>query len=140
MILEYIHPTQISQAWDGIAPGIGAVRSKGGDHWRPEDVYMALKQGGSTLHIAKEGGEYVGFVVLTPTQGYDGPVLHVWLAYSCRPDIDVLGMGLNEIDKLANQMQARRLTFSSARKGWDRHGEKLGWNPILTVYEREVHQ
>ena len=72
---QWIGPDDVAAVWDQLRAGMEEV-SQHGDHWRAEDVYMALRQGQVALHLALVDGQYAGFVVAMPSRGYDGPVLH----------------------------------------------------------------
>lgn len=135
---KFIPPTDLGTVWDQVKPGLAAVRAKSNDSWREEDVYMSCKQGHSTFHIGTVDGEYAGFLVLTPTQSFDGPVLHIWLTYSEARDFCVFENGIEFIKECAVKMNAKRITFFSPRKGWERHGEKIGFKVRTTQFALEV--
>lgn len=136
--LEYIHPHHLQKYWPKVREGLGRVHQHSADTWIPEDVYVELKANRSTLHMGYVDSYYKGFFILTPTQGYDGPVLHVWALYSEGKDFDLFHEGMKEVLKLAAHMQAKRITFTSPRKGWERQAVKLGFSPRSTLFSMEV--
>ena len=113
--LRYIPPSELSDHWDLIKPGLEKVRSRSGD-WRCEDVYASILEGSSTLHIADTDG-YGGFVVLSPLKSISGKSLHITAAFSNGArSIDEY---LPELKNMASNIGAK-LTFSSKRN-WSRH-------------------
>lgn len=138
LTLEYVEPDRLRDVWEQVKQGLYAVRNHSADAWIVEDIYMALKSNASTLHIGYVDGEYKGFLILTPTASYDGPVLHIWATYSAANDFCVFTEGMEQIKAFAKQMKARRITFFSPRKGWERQGEKLGFTPRTTQFAMEV--
>jgi hypothetical protein len=138
MNLEYILPANLGEVWTLVSPGLDKVREHSGDVWLNEDVYMALKQGHSTLHVGYQDGRYVGFMILTPSSSFDGNVLHIWATYSEGRNFCVFTEGMETIKDYAKNLNAKRITFMSPRKGWERHGEKLGFKPRTTQYAMEV--
>ena len=136
--LEYIDPSKLHKVWGLVKEGMEKVRERGGDSWLVEDMYMALKNNHSTLHIGYEGAEYRGFLVLTPTVSFDGPVLHIWALYSNGGELELLDEGLEHIKELAKRMNAQRVTFHSPRKGWEKCGAKLGFKLRTQTFAMEV--
>jgi len=133
--LDWVNPNDLSNVWDTIKPGLAKVR-KHGDHWREEDVYMAIKQGASNLHIGILDNRYAGFIVTTVQQSYDGVVLHIWVCYSQVGNL--LDSGMTHLREWAASVKARRIVFTSDRKGWERVGERHGFRPTLVTFECEV--
>lgn len=131
----YINPIELHDYWKLIKPGLKKVE-KYGDHWLPEDIYASLKAGQAHLHIGYVDADYVGFVITQQVQAYDGPVLHIWGAYS--EGENLLGMGMGHFKEWAANMKARRITFDSPREGWKRVGAQLGFRPTLVKYELEL--
>jgi hypothetical protein len=133
----WVQPDDIGDVWDTIRDGLEEV-ARHGDHWRPEDVYMALRQGQTNLHLARVDGQYAGFVIATPARGYDGPTLHVWAVYAVRGFPRLHAECFAQLRSWAADMKARRITFTSPRKGWERLGKRFGFVPGLTIFECEV--
>jgi hypothetical protein len=135
---DYIPPTQLREVWPVVREGVGIVCDMGSAGWIPEDMYMAIANNHSTLHVCYKGNEYLGFMVLTPTNDYNGTNLHIWATYSNKPEIGILEYGILEINQLACRINARNITFDSKRKGWAKTGEKLGFEPTTTRYAKAV--
>ncbi len=132
--LQWIHPTNLGTTWDLIKPGLEKVRIVG-DHWRCEDVYLAVKTGHSNLHVGYDGEKYVGFIVTTPTESWDGMSLHIWATYSNAKDVNLLINELSQVKEWAKAINAKRITFSSKRAGWLRVAQKLGFRQSVINYE-----
>jgi len=133
----WIPPDEVSEQWDLVQAGVEEV-AQYGDHWRAEDVYMALRQGTSHLYVIMVDGVYAGFVVVTPTRGHDGPTLHVWIAYAVPGGPPLHPATVARFKDWATAIKARRILFTSPRKGWDRLARRLGFTPTLVTYELEV--
>lgn len=134
--LSYVSPEKLRDCWDGIKPGIDAVRESS-EAWIAEDVYHAIRAGVSSLYLALVDNEYAGFVVLTSQQNYDGPQLFIWCCYSTRADYDPIDTFLPELKKIAEKIGAKRLLFGSQRR-WERRLKDHGWMPYTTIYGLEL--
>jgi hypothetical protein len=127
--LESVPSEMLQPVWKTILPGLRKIERRNASHWIAEDVYAAIRNGQSHLYLAKRGDYYAGFVILTMLQGWDGLALHIWCAYSTG-GYDPLSEFIPEIEKVARQAKARRITFLSNR-AWDRdkrifnHGFKV---------------
>ncbi len=132
--LSYVKPVDLQGYWDLIKVGLEAVHKNASDGWIAEDVYHAIKAGLSTLHLVYQDQEYVGFVILTPMQGYDVKKLHIWCAYNIG-EKDVLAIVIPQLEDMARSIGARKLTFASPRK-WERRLKDF--TPVTTYYEKEV--
>lgn len=135
LTFEWIKPEDISNEWGLIKPGVEKVWEHG-THWLVEDVYMMLKMGQANLHIGYKNGDYVGFLILTPVKNVEGTALHIWAAYFSVRDLRKEVMMY--LDKWANDMGADRITYQSTRHGWEKVAPLLGFDPVSTLYEREV--
>lgn len=136
---QYVSPEELREHWAKVREGLSQVEKKAPAYWIPEDVYMALKAGHSTLHLAYCEGEYVGFMVLTPDHGYKETTLNVWIAYCSKNGFDVMREGIVEINRLARIIKAKAITFESPRTGWEKTALKLGWKPVMVKYAQEVN-
>ena len=135
-VFDWVAPDDVPAQWDLVLPAIAEVAVHG-DHWRPEDVYMALRQGASHLHVIQLDGRYAGCIVTTPTRAHDGMTLHVWIGFST-PDVNLHAATMAQLHDWARNLKARRIVFTSPRRGWERLARKLGFTPTLTTYECEV--
>ena len=121
----YVSPVDLHKYWPEVKHGLENVLKKSNGDWIPEDVYTAIKNNTSTLHLVDEG-----FVVLTPKNDYDGVTLFVWVAY---------GHGVvwekyrPEIELMARQIKAKRIRFESSRKGWGKR-----YKYVTSIYEKEL--
>jgi hypothetical protein len=135
--LRVVAPQEVRAAWTQVRGGIEKVIEKCEDRFLPEDVYVALQQGTSVLMVGYVASYYVGFVVVTPTIGWDGPELHLWLAYN-RGKRDVCETFMPQIVAHAKRHNCVSLTGMSDRKGWEKRATQLGWRATMTKYEMEI--
>ena len=133
--LTYIPPAELQDVWDVVKDGVKQVGEHANDGWIAEDVYTAIRNGAATLHLGYVDDEYVGFIVFVPTQGYDAMKLMIWVCYSCS-GTPILEVFIEDIRKMARAIKARKITFSSERKGWERRMREF--KPKMTIYEMEV--
>lgn len=134
--LEWVNPNNLHDWWPQIREGLEKVK-KHGDNWLVEDVYLSIKHGQSNIHIGTVAGDYRGFLVTQQLQGYDGPILHIWACYSSdRKEADLLTLGMAYIEEWATNIKAKRITFHSPRKGWEKN--TLGFKPVQIIYSKEV--
>src|SRR5574341_1199872 len=127
---------RLHAVWPTILPGLAKIHRRASDHWIPEDVYAALRTGHSTLHLAEIDGQYLGFVVLTPSSVWDGLKLHIWCAYG-EIDQDVVALFLPQLEQMARSIGARRITFWSSRR-WDRRIKPYGFALAQAEYVKEL--
>lgn len=133
----WVKPDDISHEWDTVLPGVERV-AQYADHWRPEDVYMELRLGNAHLHVCRIDGRYAGFIVAKQSRDYDGPTLHAWVVYAVPGKACLHRHAMGQLKQWAKDMGARRITFTSPRKGWDRLARKLGFEPAMQLFECEV--
>jgi hypothetical protein len=61
--------------------------------------------------------------------------LHVWAAWTLENDYQMVEDGLKYIKGLASQANAKYVTFSSHRQGWQRRAKQLGFRPKQWICE-----
>lgn len=128
MQLKYINPNELKQVWNQIKPSLSEISELGGD-WIPEDAYCDIKVGKAQLYIGIKDNYFIGYII---TQ-LIGKSLHVWAAYS--QSHDILSEGLKQIADIASQMNAKEITFTSYRKGFEKIAPKLGFRPYTWRFE-----
>jgi hypothetical protein len=132
--LRYIKQGDIQDVWETIKPGLDKIASAT-DEWIAEDIYMALKLNTCSLFLCEINGNYKGFVVSQKQENYGKVKLHIWAAFSQANDYNVLENSMDEIKSWANNIEAKKITFSTTRKGWEKVAPKLGFEKTLTTYE-----
>ena len=128
MQLKYIQPNELKQVWNQIKPSLTEISELGGE-WIPEDAYCDIKVGKAQLYLGIKDGYFIGYII---TQLINQS-LHVWAAYSNSHEI--LAEGLSEIVEIANKMNAKEITFSSYRKGFEKIAPKLGFKPYTWRFD-----
>ncbi len=124
----------VYERWDWIRAGCEKTIKRTGAHFRPEDVYVRLRNGTAWLYaICVPFGE-VGFVVLTQEYDPDGMALFIWILWAERGQLrPVVDQFYTEIDGLAAKAGAKRIRWQSPRN-YTREGCKR----VAHIYEREV--
>lgn len=134
---EPVAPDNLRRAWAFVRPALDSIERS--DGWIPEDVFMTLRSNGATLYmIYDETGAQAGFFILRLLPDFDGTRVHVWILHAVDTEFDVMAEFSDDLDKLARQAGARRITFSSPRNGWGKVGPRYGFKARETIYEREV--
>jgi len=131
MEYKYIEPKELRKWWATIKPPLEKINSRGNDGWILEDVYTDCFNQKSLLFVGIENNRYQGFFILQPL----GEILHVWAAYSLENDYDIVKNALEFIKSMARQANAKNITFSSYRRGWDKRAVSYGFRPKSWICE-----
>lgn len=129
-----VAPEDLHAYWPVILPGIQKIKAKCDEPWIAEDVYTALRMGGSTLLYYTEAGEYIGFQVVSVgrTAYSNKPLLNVWCGY-CE-NASAYEFGEQKLSELAKSLGISTIRMESPRRGW----EARGWEPVKMIYERQA--
>ena len=114
--LIYINSQELHDVWSIVRDGLEVVENKISPEWITEDVYTAIRNNTSHLHVAYDDCEYDGFVVVTPTVDFDCRVLFVWVAYC--PSGNAMERYWPHIREIAVKTGSRKVRFSSPREGF----------------------
>jgi hypothetical protein len=129
MNFQYVNPADLHSVWDFVDDGLEIVRQRTRESWIPEDVYYAIKAGLAQLFMIPDG-----FVVLQNNrdQWTNEPILHIWITYHSKTD-DMADDFHSNLRKIADNVGAKSITFSSPRRWERRSGAKVK----TVVYELE---
>ena len=91
------------------------------DSWIPEDVYCAIKTGNAQLFMIPDG-----FVVLENIRDRwsNEPELHIWITYH-KTNEDISQKFHSNLQKIAENIGAKKITFTSPRRWERRSGAKI---------------
>ena len=131
MEFRYIKPDDIRAWWPSLRPGLDKIKTKSPENWIVEDVYVDLFNGKSMIWVCIDNDRYAGFFVLQPM----GLTMHVWAGYTLENNQQIVENGLKYIKILASQANAKFITFSSHRSGWQRRAAQLGFRPKQWICE-----
>ena len=137
LAFHWIKPGELRSVWAMIKPGIDKV-ARTTDAWITEDIYVAIKTGAVNLHVVYQDGEYKGLTVTQQQDSYGEVTLHVWAAYSQGHDFNILEQSVEQFKEWGKAVNAKKITFSTNRKGWAKQALKLGYKPTLTTYELKL--
>ena len=116
-----LSPANIEHHWYRLVPCLRTVQAKAPAEWTIPEVYQACRDSEAFLFLAPEG-----FCILRPLA--DGhPTVQVWIAYA--EGGGNLTRYEPEIERLAREIGATRLIFSSPRLGYRRalrHWQRQG--------------
>lgn len=131
MEYRHIQIDQLRDWWPSVRPGLDKIKTKSPENWIVEDVYTDLFNGKSMIWVLIEDNRYKGFFVLQPM----GMTMHVWAGYSLENSQQIVENSLKYIKILAGQANAKYITFSSHRSGWQRRAAQLGFRPKQWICE-----
>jgi hypothetical protein len=134
-MLRPIEARDIGLEWERVRAGLVEVKKMTTDDWLPEDVYMALKQGGATLYVGEDdAGDYLGFVVMRLLPTFHSSKVEIWCAHSStkRP---LMRRFWPQIQEIAAKTGATKIAFMSARAEWAVAAKRLGFAPKQVSYE-----
>lgn len=131
MEFRYIQPDQLRAWWPSLRPGLDKIKTRSPENWIVEDVYTDLFNGKSMLWVCIDNDRYAGFFVLQPM----GLTMHVWAGYTLENNQQIVENSLKYIKILASQANAKFITFSSHRNGWQRRAAQLGFRPKQWICE-----
>lgn len=131
MEFRYIQPDQLRAWWPSLRPGLDKIKTRSPENWIVEDVYTDLFNGRSMVWVCIDNDRYAGFFVLQPM----GLTMHVWAGYTLENNQQIVENGLKYIKILASQANAKFITFSSHRNGWQRRAAQLGFRPKQWICE-----
>lgn len=131
MEFRHIPADQLRAWWPSIRPGLDKIKTTSPENWIVEDVYTDLFNGKSMIWVCIDNDRYKGFFVLQPM----GLTMHVWAGYTLENNQQIVENGLKYIKILASQANAKFITFSSHRNGWQRRAAQLGFRPKQWICE-----
>jgi hypothetical protein len=131
MEFRYIQPDQLRAWWPSLRPGLDKIKTRSPENWIVEDVYTDLFNGKSMVWVCIDNDRYAGFFVLQPM----GLTMHVWAGYTLENNQQIVENSLKYIKILASQANAKFITFSSHRNGWQRRAAQLGFRPKQWICE-----
>lgn len=134
--LRPILPAQLYAEWGWVRSGLLHCIEKTQERHLPEDVYHAIRAGGSFLFAIEYRGDDVGFVVLQQHADPDGGALFIWALW-IEPGFGVVIENdfVSALEDKARSIGLGRLRMHSPRKGWNR---RRFFRPVSVIYEREV--
>jgi hypothetical protein len=128
---------QLRDAWAFVRPALETMDRP--DGWIAEDIYLMLRSNGASLYmIYDETGAKAGFFILRLLQDFDGPRVHIWILHARDADFDVMAAFDSELQELARNAGAVRLTFSTNRPGWHKLAPRYDFTPREITYEKPV--
>lgn len=133
-MLRSVEAKDIGREWDRVRTGLLEVKQHTTDDWLPEDVYMTLRNAGATLYIGENESGYLGFIVLRLVQTFHGSKVEVWCAHSVSKK-PLMRTFWPEVQAIAKQVGADRISFSSAREEWQVTAKRIGFKQKQVSYE-----
>ncbi len=128
---RFIKPEELRQWWASIRPGLDYLQTKTPEEWIPEDVYSDCLNNRALAFAWMDGQEVKGYFIVQPM----GIYLHVWAAWSLENKEEIVIEALKFVKEIARQGNAKYLTFSSHRRGWDKRAAELGFKPRQWICE-----
>jgi len=123
--------------WQTIKAGLVETAEKAPGGWTPQSVFLQLVHGEATLHLVIVEKYYRGFIITKMLETAIGKKLLIWILHGDGSGA-VMTDNMDQIREWAQNIGAKNIQFQSNRKGWERVGAKLGFVPVMTIYESEV--
>jgi hypothetical protein len=156
--LIVIEKPELRKYWSLVRPALEKMQKdrKSADKWTPEDVYLSLLEGRSTLVLTSiVPGEntglryadretaiqnFTGFMVLQKTSTYEDAALHIWIAASNEGKAEASNILTfnSEMDELAKNIGCTRITFNSNRDFWKRVAPRFRFEELDVKWSRDV--
>lgn len=134
--VEAVPAPFIDKWWGAILPELKRLEEKAPSGWAParvRDYIMARHVG---LFVLLHEGEYSGFfIIANEKDGLSGEMqVIIWMAHTLRPGGGEAGYKL--IEELARSWGCAKILFHSARDGWLRRAESMGFRLVTRTYEK----
>lgn len=136
--LRAVKPEHLRDAWEVVLPGVREASGHSLGAWIPEDCYAGVQRGDLSMFLWIVDDRYAGFIVLQKKHLIHGLALHIFALFVVQEYGDCIDANMHKIDDIARHLGARKVTFQSPRKGWERRCSRLGFEPVSVNYEREV--
>ena len=130
-MLEFlpVKPFQIPIIWSKILPDI--LNVKEGIGVPLDELKHTLEAGLATVLLLREHEKYQGVIVYQSV----GSTLHLWLVNS---STGVPPASWEALQRFASEAGYERISFTSARKGWERLASRLGYGPEAMTYVKDL--
>ncbi len=127
MKFVWASPLLIDKLWPTLAGPIEKAAARG--FFTPETLKASLKSGDTQLVLADHDNKYAGFIVLKSEENN----LHIWVLHSLE------GLSAHaEVADMARQAGFTSISFTSGQPGFSRISKRLGFEPIATIYSKEL--
>ena len=136
--MQPVSPAQLHDIWGVVRSEMEVAASHSLGEWIPEDCYSGIQQGVLSLFLWIVDSRYAGFIVLQKKQLFSGPVLHIFALYVIDEYGEYIDANMTQVDAIATKIGAKKITFQSPRRGWERRCKSLGFEAKSINYEREV--
>ena len=132
--MQLIYCDNLRESWDFIKNALECLVNKTSPNWIPEDVYMAAMLGQARIYRSPDGVNVFKLLTDELTQEIS---LFVWAAYS--KEGDALIKYHQDVDTIAREFGASKISFTSSRKAWHKAINKIpGWREGETIYEKRI--
>jgi hypothetical protein len=137
-MLRFVEPKDLSFEWERVREGLLKIKPTTTDDWLPEDIYMLLKGGHCALYVGEDKhGDYQGFLIMQLMPSFHGIKLHIWHGYAATKQ-PLMRTFWPQIQEVAKQHKANKITWCSLRDEWDAAAIRLGARKGQTTYEFDL--
>lgn len=135
-----LNPITAPDLWPFVRSQLLRVEGRTEARMLPEQVYQTWILGNCNVFVFRWEGRNAGAAVLQNNRRDDGhPELWVWgLSLEGHPPRELPAVVNEWLKVTAQQIGAASVSMKSARRGWGRYLEGMGWKPTLVEYTLEV--
>lgn len=130
---------KLHDVWEMVSEDLETCRTQDKDEVWMEDIYHAIRSGWATLYVGRVDGEYAGALVLMRREDpWTGePHVHIWFVANHKGH-DILKEGQAQVEKIARDIGARKITLRAKRKAMERLLNDLGYHFVELELAKEL--
>lgn len=136
--LDLVAPANLRNVWATVRNGMDVTARYSKGNWIPEEAFTSIINGNMSLYLAVVDKRYAGFIVLQKRSGFSGNSLHIFALFVLPEFGKYIDPNMEQIDEIAKSHGCNRITFQSPRKGWERRGIPLGFEPETVMYGKDI--
>ncbi len=136
--LDIVAPTNLRNVWPTVKKGMDITARVSKGNWIPEEAFTSIINGNMSLYVAVVDDKYAGFIILQKRAGFSGNSLHIFAFYVIHEFGQYIDPNMEQLEEIAKSCGCSRITFQSPRKGWERRGTRLGFEPETVLFGKDI--
>lgn len=136
--LDLVAPANLRNVWGTVKHGMEVTARVSNGNWIPEEAFTSIINGNMSLYLCVVDKRYAGFLILQKRAGFSGSVLHIFAFYVIHEFGKHIDPNMEQLEEIAKSCGCTRITFQSPRRGWERRGTRLGFEPETVMFGKEL--